>query len=289
MLAAHHLSKQAAGANEVQNGIHFISGLPRSGSTLLSALLRQNPRVHASITSPLGSLVNGLMRQMSQENEAAVFIDDDQRLRILRACVEAFYGDINAAKLVFDTNRQWTTKLALLGRLYPQARIICCVRSPAWVLDSLEVLIRRNPLEPSGIFKFDTGGTVYSRAEALMSGSGMIGYALNGLREAVFDPRRECLLLVRYESLTADPLGTLAAIYEFVGEPVFTHDPSNIEQDFDALQFDARVGTPGLHAVGSRVRPRARATLLPPDLFRKYDEGAFWERSKEMPEGVKVI
>jgi hypothetical protein len=27
----------------VQNGIHFISGLPRSGSTLLSALLRQQP------------------------------------------------------------------------------------------------------------------------------------------------------------------------------------------------------------------------------------------------------
>ncbi|MBU0835751.1 MAG: sulfotransferase, partial [Gammaproteobacteria bacterium] len=26
---------------------HFISGLPRSGSTLLAALLRQNPRFHA--------------------------------------------------------------------------------------------------------------------------------------------------------------------------------------------------------------------------------------------------
>ncbi|WP_442939260.1 sulfotransferase [Nostoc sp.] len=31
--------------------IHFISGLPRSGSTLLGALLRQNPRFHASMSS----------------------------------------------------------------------------------------------------------------------------------------------------------------------------------------------------------------------------------------------
>ncbi|MEG5055281.1 MULTISPECIES: sulfotransferase [unclassified Microcoleus] len=33
---------------------HFISGLPRSGSTLLAALLRQNPRFHSAMTSPVG-------------------------------------------------------------------------------------------------------------------------------------------------------------------------------------------------------------------------------------------
>ncbi|MGI4764644.1 MAG: sulfotransferase, partial [Janthinobacterium lividum] len=33
--------------------MHFISGLPRSGSTLLAALLRQNPTVHAHISSPV--------------------------------------------------------------------------------------------------------------------------------------------------------------------------------------------------------------------------------------------
>jgi sulfotransferase len=42
----------------LQNGIHFISGLPRSGSTLLSAILRQNPALHAGMTGPMGSLVS---------------------------------------------------------------------------------------------------------------------------------------------------------------------------------------------------------------------------------------
>ena len=273
----------------MQNGIHFISGLPRSGSTLLSALLRQNPRIHASMTSPVGSLINALLRQMSQENEAAVFIDDEQRRRILRGCVEAFYGDIHPEKLVFDTNRQWTTKLPLLATLFPSAKLVCCVRNPAWVLDSIECLIRRNPLEPSGIFKFETTGTVYSRAEGLMNGLGMVGYALNGLREAVFDPRGDRLLLVRYESLTANPVETLAAIYDFVGEPGFAHDPGHLEQDFDALEFDARLGTPGLHTVGSSVKSIARPTLLPPDLFHRYDKDAFWERPKELPGSVTVV
>ena len=42
------------------NGIHFISGLPRSGSTLLAGILRQNPRFHAAMTSPVGAMYMAL-------------------------------------------------------------------------------------------------------------------------------------------------------------------------------------------------------------------------------------
>jgi len=121
----------------VQNGIHFISGLPRAGSTLLGALLRQNPRFHAGMTSPIGSIFSALLRQMSQENEAAVFIDDDQRAHLLRACFDAYYADIHPKKLVFDTNRIWTTKLPALGELFTDARMICCVRNPPGSLTAL--------------------------------------------------------------------------------------------------------------------------------------------------------
>ncbi|MEH1864722.1 MAG: hypothetical protein V7K69_06870 [Nostoc sp.] len=46
--------------------MHFISGLPRSGSTLLGALLRQNPWFHASMTSPVGGMVNPMLEAMSK-------------------------------------------------------------------------------------------------------------------------------------------------------------------------------------------------------------------------------
>ncbi len=273
----------------MNNGLHFISGLPRAGSTLLSALLRQDRRVHAAMTSPVGSLISALMRGMSQDNEGAVFIDDDQRARILIAAVDAFYADIHPAKTVFDTNRQWCAKLPAIAALWPGAKVIACVRNPAWSLDSLERLTRRNALEPSGIFKFDTGGTVYSRAEGLMSGTGMIGYALNALREAVFDERAGRMLLVRFETLTTEPRRALAAIRDFTGLPPFDHDPEHIEPDYDALLFDARLGAPGLHAVGPRVHSPVRHSVLPPDLFAKYASDAFWELPDGLPEGVRVV
>ena len=147
----------------MQNGIHFISGLPRSGSTLLAAILRQNSRVHAAESGPVASLVMGLQRQMSGENEGSVFIDDAQRRAVLKGVFDSFYADIHSTRLVFDTNRAWCAKMPLLAELHPQAKVIACVRHMPWIMDSFERLVRRNALEPSGIFRFEPGGSVYSR------------------------------------------------------------------------------------------------------------------------------
>ena len=273
----------------MQNGIHFISGLPRSGSTLLAALLRQNPRFSAGMTSPVGSLFNAMLSVTSARNEGAVFIDDDNRQRLLRAVFDAYYADISPAQVVFDTNRQWTTKLPALTQLFPAAQVICCVRNPAWVIDSIENLIRRNAFELSGIFNFEPGGTVYSRVEGLTKGDGMAGFALSALREAVYGPQADRLLLVRYETLTANPLGALAAIYHAIGEPLFAHDPEHIEPAYEMIEFDVRLGTPGLHHVRSVVRPEKRPTVLPPDLFAKYEQDAFWNDPAQLPVSVRVI
>ena len=273
----------------MQNGIHFIAGLPRAGSTLLAALLRQNPRFHAGMTSPVGVIFNAMLTATSTRNESAVFIDSDQRRRLLRACFDAYYADIALSQLVFDTNRQWTTKLPALTQLFPDAKVICCVRNPAWVLDSIESLIHSNAFDLSNIFNNDAGGTVYSRIEGLARGDGMAGFAWNALREAVFGPHADRLLLVRYESLTARPIPVLRAIYDFINEPLFAHDPDHIEPCYDMVEFDKRLGTPGLHEIGSAVRMKERPTILPPDLFTRYAADAFWEDPTNIPPSVRLV
>lgn len=65
---------------------HFISGLPRSGSTLLSAILSQNPRFHAGMSGPVGGTFNTLLGELSGRNEYSVFINDEQRKRLLKVC-----------------------------------------------------------------------------------------------------------------------------------------------------------------------------------------------------------
>ena len=127
--------------------LHLISGLPRSGSTLLAALLRQNPRFTADVTSPVAMLCGSLLHGMSGATEFAHFFTDDRRRAIIRGLFDAYYTEVAPDRVVFDTNRSWTARTALLAEVYPGARIICCVRDLAWVIDSIERLIRKNPLQ----------------------------------------------------------------------------------------------------------------------------------------------
>jgi sulfotransferase len=121
----------------MQRKIHFISGLPRSGSTLLAAILRQNPSFHATMSTPLCELVGALLQRMSL-SDTALFVSDAQRSRILRGAVAAYYDDLPPERVAFDTNRGWCGVTSVVAQLFPDSRVVCCVRSPSWTRDSPE-------------------------------------------------------------------------------------------------------------------------------------------------------
>ena len=147
---------------------HFISGLPRSGSTLLSAILLQNPRFHAGMSSPVGSLFSGVLGQCSAGSEFGSVIDANTRRRLLRGLFDSYYADRVLVPVVFDTNRQWCARMPALHDLFPQAKVIACVRNVAWIMDSLKRLCRANPFENTKLFNDDVErNTVYSRVETL--------------------------------------------------------------------------------------------------------------------------
>lgn len=271
----------------MQHGIHFISGLPRSGSTLLSGILRQNPRFHAMMTSPVASLYLAMQGAMSRKNETAVFIDDDQKRELLTGVFHNYYHAIGSDKVIFDTNRIWCSKLPALTRLFPQAKIICCVRHIPWIMDSIERLERRNAFDLSGIFGYDAGSTVYTRVGRLAGSDGMVGYALDCVREAFWGGYADRMILLSYEALTRDPAGAMAAIYDFLDVPLFAHDFDNV--DYSADDFDAALGSPGLHTVRRKVSFEERTSILPPDLFDRYSNDAFWMDPNLNTHGVPVI
>ncbi|MDF2764911.1 MAG: hypothetical protein K0S81_1905 [Rhodospirillales bacterium] len=267
--------------------IHFISGLPRAGSTLLTALLRQNPRFCAGISSPMAGIYVALQEAVSAKGESSVFLDDPARERILKAAFRSLYETVEEGRTIFDSHRLWCAKLSGLKRLFPEARIVACVRHVPWVMDSFERLIRSNPFQLSGIFSYDGANTVYGRLEGLAKESGTVGFAWNALKEAYYGEDADRLMVVRYESLTAKPRETLRRLYELLGEPWFEHDLENVA--FDAEEFDRRLGTPGLHRVRAKVAREERQTVLPPDLFRKYEGDSFWENAAANLRKVIVI
>ena len=266
--------------------IHFISGLPRSGSTLLAALLRQNPRFEAGMSGPLAGLFGALLGEMSARNEFSVFIDDAKRERILHGLFDNFYADC-PAEVIFDTSRGWCQWMPAIARLFPDAKVIACVRELQWVVDSIERLIQRNVFSPSAMFNYSAGGTVYTRAQQVVGPDGMVGAPYDALKQACYGAQRDRLLLMQYETLTTDPAKAMHAIYSFLGEPAFEHDFGHV--DYDVTEFDDRAGTPGLHTVRGTVKAEPRETLLPPDLFKRFVNDAFWRDPQRVPGGLRVV
>ena len=256
------------------HNFHFISGLPRSGSTLLSAILRQNPRFHCGVTSPVASFFSAIVGQVSVGSEWAAQVSTEQRRTILRGLFESYYAD-HPQPVVFDTNRIWSSKLPAVLDLFPAAKVISCVRNVGWVMDSIERLYRANPYENTKLFASEAErSTVFSRVETLAQRTRLVGLAWAGLKEAFYSEQGQSMLVIDYDILAQRPKEVIQLVYSFLGEQPFEHDYDDIQ--FDTPDYDEGLGLIGLHKVRQKVGFQHRQTILPPDLFEQYSKLSFW-------------
>ncbi len=233
-------------------------------------------------------LCGNLLHSMSGATEFASFFSDKRRHDIVQGVLRSYYADTPGGSVVFDTNRTWTALLPLVSDLYPHAKVICCVRQVGWIIDSIERLTRRNAVQPSKLFNYRAGGSVYSRVETLMNPEkGLIGLAWSSMREAWFSELAGRLVVVDYERLATEPAGVMERLYAAIGEPSFQHDFENIV--FDEAEYDADLGLPGLHRVRQRVSHETRTACIPPDLFAKYADVNFWLNGKLNPRQVLML
>jgi sulfotransferase len=242
------------------------------------------------MSGPLYHIFSGLRRNMSEIGEFAHAISDEQRELVLRAAVEAFYSRSCEAEVVFDTNRGWCATLPAIARVFPDSKMICCLRNTAWILDSFERIVQTNSLRVSKMFPADgsgareSGGNVVERVEHLMRNQ--VGWCLNSLREAWFGDHAERLIGIRYESFVEQPGETVRRLYELLGEEPFPHDFESLQ--YDEPMFDEFLGLPGLHRVRQRVEAKPRQSILPPDLFAQHNR-SFWDMPGQNPRKVPLL
>ncbi|MFT8423072.1 MAG: sulfotransferase [Gluconacetobacter sp.] len=269
------------------HAVHVISGLPRSGSTLLAALLNQHPGVHAAgHNTPVAPMLVRLMSLMS-EGEYETAFRDGQWQRLLRGVVEGYHAGAHGKPVLVDIGRDWCAHVPLLAALYPDAKMICCVRDPVWILNSFERLVAGDPLLRSRLVPIAHRATQHDRIDYLMSREGAFGYAWRLVNEAFFGPHADRLMIVEYDRLVRDPRGVLAELEKSLGLAAFSYDTENVKGS-DASIFDSALGTPGLHAVRPRVAPVNRALTLPPHMVERLAHQMFW-REPKLNRGAVVI
>ena len=252
---------------------YFISGLPRSGSTLLSAILKQNPKFYAGISGPLLGHVRSAIEAGNAVQKSE--FSEIRNKRIISATVDAFYEEIDRP-VIFDTNRLWTNLLRELNDLYPYTKIIVCVRDIKWIVDSFERMHQKNPYTISSVFPKDQDFNVYTRTNILMSEGGVIRVPYDSLKSAMMGMYSDMLFFMDYELLCKNPEGMMRAIYNHINQPYFEHDFNNVESSYD--EYDAEINMKGLHTTRNKVEWKPRKMILPPDVIEPLDGLEVWNR-----------
>jgi len=251
----------------------FISGLPRSGSTLLSAILRQNPEFYADISSPLQDLITYTITHITK-CEVNHTIDENRRKQILKDVFEAYYK-VFTPNTIFETNRNWTSKTSLLKNLYPQTKIICCVRDLPWILDSFERISAKSSLYDVSLTDNESNQTVTTRCDALMdvTKEGQVIKPYFFLEEGMLlNP--DMIMLVEYESLCKNPESVMRELYDFINKQYFDHDFKNVEYENEV--YDKALNIKNFHTVRKEITWQERPSILPKSVWDKYGGKEFW-------------
>lgn len=258
--------------------LYFISGLPRSGSTLITNLLKQNPLIHGESVSSLAPLIGSVNASWNTIESNKEYRNDQAKIGVLNGILQGYYSHIDKP-IVFDKDRGWVPLIGQLEAvLQKQVKMIICVRNPAEILTSFERMRKDNPLFFANVdAHLREGSNIASRAYYYAGPDGALGLSHRNLKDAITMGYNDRFLFVDYNRFCNSPKSQTKRIYDFFELPEFKHDFETIQQSEN--YNDLAIGLPNLH----KIKPTLEKTTvncveyLGLDLYEQYNREVFWD------------
>jgi sulfotransferase len=235
--------------------LNAITGLPRSGSTLLVNILNQNPEFHATATDILPATLNAIINTWSSSVEyKATKTERRDEVDILRAFVSSWHKELSG-KTVFSKSRGWAGNTALFKKIGGHKQI-CLVRNPVDVVSSI---IKRD--QDTAEFKKDMQQSrlLEDQVRAIMDKGGMVGSCILNV-EDVLNRAREDVMLLKYEELVESPKKAMKSLYEFIEADYFEHDFEKVESS--VYENDLLYNNKFPHTGAGKVEPSPRKLVF---------------------------
>ncbi len=233
---------------------YFISGLHRSGSTLLSAILNQNPKFHSGPMSPVLPIMEET-ELMLMNNEFYISSPKPQQAhKLISSIIENYHSDVQT-EVVFDKARMWPEYIHYIeGYIKQRAKIICPVRNIDEILVSFLKVIRNNKDNENfnridkSVINRDVPLNDYNRCKFMLDPEWHIQASIDAMYNAVSNNLGDRLLLVEYRDMVLNPEPTFNRIYNFLGEDYYEHDFKTIKSKNEVKDVEF-YSLKGLHDV----------------------------------------
>jgi len=237
---------------------HFLIGLPRSGSTVLSSLLNQHPDVYVTPTSPLLDLLIAVQDKWHTCPAVLANPFPEQLTNIIQAMIESAWSH-RPEPIIIDRCRGWAKNLPAAYLLFKkQIKCIMTVRDLPSIMASWHTVMANNPGNYMDIELAKKNLPVTRESRVMGMWHNMVKDCMDGVRWAKWDGG-EALLPVEYDAFIKDPEPILANITKFLGLSDYKFDINNIENTYEDDDLKAW-GLSGLHS----IRPRLEKTAKDP-------------------------
>jgi sulfotransferase len=247
-----------------------LSGLPRSGSTILSAILDQNPLIHAEGNSAVCQFMWDI--HQAGTVHAAEQLKGNNRMGTVKDIIQQvpliYYKDIPAGKeIIVDKCRAWTiaSNVELLRtHIDPAIKIIVLERSVTAIMQSFMKLYKNNQWSEEYMHQILKAMLVPNVDPIMRS---IIGINMAKKENALRPPALQTFLFIQYDDLIANPAETLERIYKFCGWAPFVHQFANIVNAHP--ENDEFYRLKGFHTIRATLNKEPNTVILPPDILAK--------------------
>ena len=262
---------------------YFIAGLHRSGVTLLSSILNQNPRFYSGPLSP----VLGIMKEIESSIPKLEYYKSSPKpggaYKIISSVIENYYYDIDHP-VIFDKNRDWPAYINYIEQYIGQrAKIICPVRDISEILTSFLTLIHGtydginfNSID-IGVIEKQSPLTDYNRCDVILDT--ILGNAMDSMRFPFENNLLDRILFIEYKDLVSDPRNVMKRVYNFLGEVQYEHNLDYIENVNVVADTDTGYyNLPGLHDIRSKIEYQSKdpEEVVPKEILERCRGMEFW-------------
>jgi hypothetical protein len=236
---------------------YFLTGLPRSGNTLLGSIINQNPKVNLTANT----ILTDVLYQLHLLNDCEIlknFPDKKSFNNIIKNVFNNYYKDWKANYII--DRGLWGTpaNLELLKSIIKKPKFIILYRP---VLECLASFI-----------KIEKPINIETRCHQLMEINGMIGKSLWSVKNIIKE--KEDYIRIDYLDLINKPLNEINKIYKFLNIDNYNHVFKNFN-DFSVnnVKYDDSVLNAPLHKIRTdkiELNKYSVKDYLPANIIKQY-------------------
>jgi sulfotransferase len=259
---------------------YFLSGVPRSGSTVFATLISQNPNIHTTPTSPLLDLLLTTKPTWKQVSTFQTNTHPEQYSNIERGIISGCYQHIKEP-IVLEKHRSWAKYGSYIQSTFQTTpKIICTTRRISEVLASFVSIINKSKkITYIDRELMNTNKPVNNQTRCRLLWENYISVPWKSLKIG-YETQKEHLCFIDYEEIVNSPEETLKKVYEFCELEYYSgHYFENLSNP--SPENDDAYGIQGLHDVRKklgRTSPKPE-DVLGEELVEYYDslKLEFWK------------